>query len=311
MTARDGLLRLLQAAEAAGANPRPARGDEYRAIGLCHGGSTIGSLALHYDPARGKAWVNCFAGCDRDRTLDALGLVRADLWDEPLHRDATVRPRPAVRPARPAAPDPQIFEAAPFGWTPPVNTWMPCGHVKSAEYVYYDENGRVLFGVGRCPSKDFAQWRPVDSKSGRRWSLIERDSAGTVVATVRYVPFRLRQLLDAVAAGTPVFLVEGEKDALAVAEAGAAATTVAGGASKWKPQYAEFFTGADVTIVADRDVPGRRHAQQLVDALLPVAARLKVAIAMSGKDAHDHISAGFALDDFKTIWTPSRAENGE
>lgn len=309
MTARAGFDRLIAAANAAGANPRPARGDEYRAVGLCHGGRTVGSLALHYDPAKGKAWVNCFAGCDRDRTLDALGVARADLWDEPLHRDATTHPRPAARYTRPASPDPQIFDPAPFGWTPPVNTWMPCGHVKSAEYVYCDENGRVLFGVGRCPSKHFAQWRPVDSKSGRRWSLIERDNTGTVIATVRYVPFRLRQLLDAVTAGVPVFLVEGEKDALAVVEAGAVATTIAGGASKWRAQYAKYFTGADVTIVADRDVPGRRHAQQLVEALLPVAVRAKVAIAISGKDAHDHIAAGFTLDDFKTVWTPSRTEN--
>lgn len=314
MTARAGFDRLIAAADAAGANPCPARGDEYRAIGLCHGGRTVGSVALHYDPAKGKAWLKCFAECDIDTVLDAFGLTRADLWDEPLHGGGAGRPRRIAGPI-PAAPEPRLLEPAPIGWTPSPDTWMPkwCGHTKIAEYWYLDEAHRILFGVARCSNKCFAQWRPTpDNRHGRRWSLYEyAEDNKTVIGTVRRVPFRLPQLLAAVREQRLVHVVEGEKDGLAVVEAGGVATTIKGAGGGWRPDYSAFFTGADITIVADRDVPGRRHAQQLVDALLPVAAHVKVVIAMSGKDAHDHLAAGFGLDDFKTIWTPTRAENAE
>ena len=307
MIARSGLDRLIDAAQAAGAHPRPARGDEHRAVGICHGGSTIGSLVFYYDTTRGKARVKCFAGCEKDVILDALGLTREDWGDEPISWDGARLPRRVVTPMPTV--EPYIFEPAPYGWEPPTDTWVPCGHTKSAEYKYRDEAGRILFGVARCSFKCFSQWRPVETRRGRRWRLTERDDRGRVIATVRYVPFRLPQLLAAVSEGRTIHVVEGEKDALAIVEAGGFATTGAGGAGKWRPEYNSFFTGADVVAVPDRDVPGRRHAEQLVSALLPVAERIRVAIAAAGKDAHDHLAAGHGLGDLHVIWTPLRTEH--
>jgi hypothetical protein len=294
----------------AGANPQQVRCDEWRCIGLCHGGRTVGSVALHYDPIKGKAWLKCFAECDLDVTLAAFNMTRAGLWDEPFRRDGIDPPRRTPRPIR-DLPEPQIFDPAPHGWSPASDTWMPkfCGHTKIAEYLYRDEVDRILFGVARCTNKCFAQWRPApDSRSGRRWALAEKDENENVIAEVRRVPFRLRQLLTAATDGLQVLLVEGEKDVLAVVEAGAVATTVPGGASKWRPEFAQYFAGADIRIIADRDVPGRRHSELLVRALSPVAARIEVAIAKAGKDAADHLAGGHDLDDFTTVWTPKNTK---
>lgn len=313
MSARDGWLRLLQAAEAVAGPLRYGRGDNARGVGVCHGATSTGALSLRHDPMRGKAQVKCFAGCDRDAVLDLLGIDRAALWDEPLEGVTSRAHRPFRAPAPRA--EPRVLDPAPFGWTPSHDTWMPpwCGHTKIAEYTYTDESGRIVFGVARCSSKDFAQWRPTpDNRHGRKWSLCEyAEDTKTVIGTVRRVPFRLPQLIAAIREQRSVYVVEGEKDALAVVDAGGDATTIKGAGGGWWPEYSAFFAGANVIVVPDRDVPGRRHAELLVRELVPVAASVSVALAVSGKDPHDHLAAGFTLDDFQTIWTPSRAETAE
>ena len=50
----------------------------------------------------------------------------------------------------------------------------------------------------------------------------------------RIVPYRLPELLEAIASDHPVFIVEGEKDVENLLKFGVAATCNAGGALKWK-----------------------------------------------------------------------------
>jgi hypothetical protein len=305
MAPRASLDRVVEAAARAGANPRPAGTNVYRAMAVCHGGDRPDTLVIHYDPMRAYTSVHCFVGCDRDAILWALSLTRSDQHDEPRYdgeRPAYTPPPPAAEPGRP----PTQFDPAPHGWTPPADVWMPCGHRKTAEYLYRDEAGRILYGVARCEIKCFAQWRPMpDSRTGRRWRLNER-RGGRLVATVRVVPYMLPQLLAGVQAGRRVFVVEGEKDAEALAAAGEVATCGKGGCGEgWHNTYTPFFQGADVRIVADRDVPGRQHAESVVAALLPVATSLEVVIAADGcKDTYDHLAAGGTPDTLRSVWTP-------
>ncbi|MEU6785920.1 hypothetical protein ABZ912_42595 [Nonomuraea angiospora] len=186
------------------------------------------------------------------------------------------------------------------------DTWMPCGHDKVAEYLYRDEQGTVLYGVARCGRKGdgcqgFRQWRPDPSKrSGRRWSLHEDGELA-----VRLVPYRLPDILAAVHNERVVMICEGEKDVEALrARPGITATCNPMGAGKWRPDFAQYFHGADVSIVADRDDAGRSHAEQVVASLMPVARSIYVVQALHGKDAADHLAAGGHTGNFINVWEP-------
>lgn len=100
-----------------------------------------------------------------------------------------------------------------------------------ASYVYEEADGKPNRRVDRCPGKKF----PQSHWTGKRW---ESGLNGTPP-----VPFRLPQLLAAVEAGETVYVVEGEKDVLALVAAGVAATTNPGGAGKWAAQLRPVLRG--------------------------------------------------------------------
>jgi 5S rRNA maturation endonuclease (ribonuclease M5) len=166
--------------------------------------------------------------------------------------------------------------------------WTPRGPA-IAVYDYTGENGELLFQVCRTADKQFPQRRPDPAtRSGWSWKL----------GNVRRVPYRLPQLLAAVAAGKTIYVAEGEKDVHALERAGAAATTSPGGAGKWRSDYDSYFTGADVVIIADADEPGRKHAADIARHLAGTASSVAIREAATGKDAADHLAAGHTLAEF-------------
>lgn len=168
---------------------------------------------------------------------------------------------------------------------------IPIGEAKGARvvatYDYTDEQGRVLFQVVRKEPKAFLQKRP-DGQWGR--------------GDARLVPYRLPEIIAAVAAGDRVWICEGEKDVEAMRRAGCVATCNAGGAGKWLAEFAQHFDGADVTIVEDRDEPGRNHARQVFASIRKVARSINVVQAAVGKDATDHLAAGKTTDEFVPVF---------
>ncbi len=74
-----------------------------------------------------------------------------------------------------------------------------------ALYDYTDEDGTLLYQVERLDPKAFRQRKP-DGNGGYVWKL----------DGVRRVLYRLPGLLEAVACGKPIFIVEGEKEAHAL-----------------------------------------------------------------------------------------------
>jgi hypothetical protein len=134
-----------------------------------------------------------------------------------------------------------------------------------AEYDYTDETGALLFQTIRYEPKRFNQRRP-DGNGG--W-LANIDG-------VRRVLYRLPDLIQAVADGRTIFVVEGEKDCINLRALGFAATTNPMGANKWRPEYNELLRGADVVIVGDNDRPGREHIEQVAKALYGIAKRVRV-----------------------------------
>ncbi|RFA15848.1 hypothetical protein B7R22_05425 [Subtercola boreus] len=139
---------------------------------------------------------------------------------------------------------------------------------KGANYDYPD--GRR---VSRSPDKRF-------SKSG--------NTKGTAL-------FRADRLADA----KVVFVVEGEKDVLALESLGVSATCTAMGAGKAHLFDLSPLRGKTVRIVRDMDEPGLAHANQ-VAALLAGIADVKILEPAVGKDAADHVAAGLGIDDLKS-----------
>jgi putative DNA primase/helicase len=132
-----------------------------------------------------------------------------------------------------------------------------------ATYDYEDEGGALLFQVARIEPKDFRQRRP-DGNGGWTWK----------VKGVRQVPYRLPELIAG--RGGLVLIPEGEKDCNALARWGLVATCNAGGAGKWRREFAAYFAGADIVVLPDNDEAGRSHARDIVSAVSPTARRVRI-----------------------------------
>lgn len=170
-------------------------------------------------------------------------------------------------------------------------------------YDYRDPSGQLLFQTVRFDPKDFRQRRPDPSNKGK-WI---RNLDG-----VELVLYRLPELLRALAAGSGVFIAEGEKDVNNLHRLGVAATTSPMGAGKWRDGYSEVLRGVHVAIIADKDKAGRAHAAQVAASLRGKAASVRVLeLPGAGKDASDWIAAGGTQDELRTLanqapeWLPA------
>ena len=114
-------------------------------------------------------------------------------------------------------------------------------------------------------------------------------------------------MLEAVAAGRPVFVVEGEKDVHALEALGVTATCAPMGAGKWSKIDPAPLYGGNVLVVADQDEPGREHAAQVYASLLD-RADVGIFAPKVGKDAADHIAAGHGVEDFIRTEAPTTPE---
>ena len=179
-----------------------------------------------------------------------------------------------------------------------------------ATYDYKDAVGKLLFQVCRFEPKDFRQRRP-DSTAQDGWIWNTKG--------IDRVLFLLPEVLGAIKTGRAIYLTEGEKDALAMVEHGFAATCNSGGAGKWQPSYSETLRDADVVIVADKDGPGRKHAQDVAQKLSGVARSVKTielpdTNGKPVKDAADFFSAGGeasgldAIAEAAPVFQPSKIE---
>jgi putative DNA primase/helicase len=160
-----------------------------------------------------------------------------------------------------------------------------------ATYDYKNEHGNLLFQVCRMDPKTFRQRRP-HPEGGWVWD----------VKGVQQVPYRLPEWVRAVERG--ILIVEGEKDADLLSKNGFMATTNAGGAGKWREEFAQYFRGRNVVILPDNDDPGRSHADDIIRSLLPVAAEVKVINLpdlIEKGDVSDWFAAGGTRDELLSI----------
>lgn len=157
-----------------------------------------------------------------------------------------------------------------------------------AIYNYRDEGQKLLFQVVRFDPKDFRQRKP-DGRGGWCWRL----------GRTRRVLYRLPELLSA-DPKHPVFIPEGEKDCDKLAELGAVATCNVGGALKWKESDSEVLADRHIVVLPDNDEPGRKHAEQVANALHGKAKSVRVLELFDvpeGGDVSDWLDAGGTLEE--------------
>ncbi|ABS66337.1 AAA ATPase [Xanthobacter versatilis] len=181
----------------------------------------------------------------------------------------------------------------------------PEGRGVVAAYPYHDETGALLFEVVRFEPKDFRQRRP-DGSGGHVWNL----------KGVQLVPYHLPELIEAISQDRTIYIVEGEKDVDRLGRLNIPATCNAGGAGKWRDEFAAYFTGADIVIIPDNDDAGRDHAEKVARSLAPVATRVRL-LALPGLprkgDVSDWLSGGGTVDELHGLteqapnWKPSVA----
>jgi D5 N terminal like len=174
----------------------------------------------------GRVLVYCHGGCAIEAVLDASGLAKRDLFDDP--------------------------------------------HGVSYRY----DDGRTVY---RTPSKKF------------------RQAAAPKGASTLY---RLAGVREAVAAGTTVYLVEGEQDVHAMESLSVVATTAPMGARNFRKVDASPLFGGNIVVIPDLDDAGQNWARQVLDALDGKVDSLRFMAPKIGKDAADHVAAGYGLGDF-------------
>ena len=173
-------------------------------------------------------------------------------------------------------------------------------------YDYCKEDGILLYQVVRYQPKDFKQRRP-DGNGGWLWNLQD----------VLRVLYRLPELIAAPIDVT-VYIPEGEKDCDALCELGLTATCNSGGSNKFTKDLREPLKDRHVVIIADKDEPGRRHAQNVARLLSGFAATVKIIEVPGDKsnDVTDWLNSGGTRDQLGSLveeaaeYTPE-PENGD
>ena len=146
----------------------------------------------------------------------------------------------------------------------------------------YKSAGNLVRTVHRTPAKKFSQ------------SIVDKDLV-TLYVTNGVEDFT----------GLNVWIPEGEKDAEVLASIGAVAVSAPMGASAWaKCDYSPLKMASSVMIVADKDKPGLERAHGLYELFKSWGMNVYICHPKVGKDAADHVVAGFGIADFIDVEPP-------
>ncbi|SHE78429.1 AAA domain-containing protein [Loktanella atrilutea] len=139
---------------------------------------------------------------------------------------------------------------------------VPDGARLTAAYDYADKDGKLAYQVVRY------DWNDPASPKGHGKTFLQRRPDPQHEGRFRYknqgavpLPYRLPELIEDVAAGLCIFIVEGEKKVDMLRDIGVPATCNHGGAGKFPRELAQWLAGAEVVVIPDNDAAGRDHAQ--------------------------------------------------
>ncbi len=125
---------------------------------------------------------------------------------------------------------------------------------------YPARNGSPLIQIRR---EDYGDGRKVHIRpwrwTGQEWAQGYEGHVDRAEIPV----YQLDEVRRAIAAGSPVFIVEGEPCADALRLLGLVATTNIGGSKKWRDSDSADLSGARVILCPDRDAPGLAHMERI------------------------------------------------
>lgn len=164
------------------------------------------------------------------------------------------------------------------------------------EDTYYYDGARKLKYRCACGAKTF-KWQKL--LSANVWVSGRKGDPG--LFAVRHVP------------NGRTWVVEGERDVIAMDAVGELAVSPPDGAGSWQDHYGDEVAGlgrVPVIIVADADNAGRKHAAAVRASLLRSYPGLDVSVVEppAGKDVAEFLAKGGSVDDLAPRVTRSLTE---
>jgi putative DNA primase/helicase len=218
--------------------------------------------------------MTCHAGCNNADVLNVLGL-----------------PTSLLSTGRPQLPTVHVGERGRVGRGGTASA-RPRGTVV-ATYDYTDADRRLKYQTVRYEPKAFRLRRP-DERGGWAWNMKGVDR----------VLYRLPDVISAVQRDEPIYIAEGEKDADALRGVFVTATTAPQGARSWHlvaDHARAVLSDATVIVVVDDDSAGHLRGADVARSLDGVVRSLVVVRPAFGKDAYDHIDAGYLVEQFVVV----------
>ncbi len=223
--------------------------------------------------------VNCQAGCKTEDVLKLKGLILADLFLDSNHRPEDNKQKTLV-----------------------------------ATFPYEYEAGKEAYQIRRFDkgngNKTFEAWHKRD----------EQYVSGMGDYKGKPILYHQPEIPGWIAAARRIYIPEGERKADLIISKGGAATTSPFGAgrNKWRPEFSEVLSGAEVVILPDNDKPGHDFAQDKAASLHGVAKSVKI-LELPGlpekDDVIDWFNAGGTFEQLEQLvsqapeWTPLEDKN--
>ena len=196
-------------------------------------------------------------------------------------------------------------------------------HHLAAVYVYDDLDGNPRHRVERKDA-DFI----VEGEKKLRKEIFQQSPDGhgrwrNTLKGVERVLYNLKGVTNAIEAGHNIYVVEGEKNAEFMIEAGLNATTACGGASAFTyvrkdkddddkpPDYGPMLANGNVVLICDNDKPGEKWLADAVKVFTPHAATVTVLdlhLDVDGGDVIDFVNGGHSLDELTSMVEIARTD---
>lgn len=295
----DPVAQVVDALREAGCHVQSAGRDRYNAQCPAHDDRDP-SLSV----ARGSAKVllYCHAGCGVSDILASLDLSPRQMFNDYTATDNKITPIHHLRAWK--TPEERQQRPKPRPWT----------RAKVCHYDYVWPDGSPAVRVVRYNKVDKETGEIVGKTFTQHAWDVERNKWAADLGDIDPPVYHADRVAATASTSLPIIVCEGEKDADTVTEAfKLTATCNPMGAGAWRPQHTEALRGATVVIIADDDQAGLQHAQEVHDALIDVAASVRVTLPAEGfKDISEHIAAGHGLEELRspqaeperTTWWP-------
>lgn len=291
---RRSIDRVWDALDARGFKPAPLRGNHFLALCPVHDDKKR-SLHVSYDAADEKTLIRCYADCDNRDIVAALDLSFSDLFDKPMERKDG--DRKAQKPRAPRVKLPERITKDDTADDGQLEDLSKAKWERVRTYEYARPDGVVVQKVHR-------EETTLDGRRHKRFTQQFLSAAGRFVSRKPkgFEPtlYRAGSVVDAIAAGKPVWLLEGEKDVDNAVAIGLVATTNAQGSGSFPESLAAMFAGGEVHVVMDNDVAGYKRGVHLHELLTPIASDVRLwlpAVDVDKADLTDHLEAGHGVKD--------------